>query len=527
MVGQGSDGGIQERRPPFLHGYQELGDGGKVMELILGQVGRQSRNPVQIPALTFRVLLNFENDAHWKGRLEATLNVLRACTFRVDSFGTQKIKGNGSFLGEWWYQGGGAGSHGDGIYSLHVQPGFLGCLSLFESGTHQLVSGRQVTTYDFGRKLTREEKAEIGWGKKRTGPPAATFSGFDAGRVFYNAAEGFSAERGNLVDFIERELTLKRDGVSQVLRNPRVRRTERAKRSAADANEPRLYDRGFCPILAEGKRYYAALGHFRMRPETGRSLYGVRKAQSAAADHSEGLLAVLGYVLSPEATKKERRALVRKALEDLKAVVVDYAGGVVAARGSNGSWLTLDEAATLSERELGARTKLYLFVPESWKEDRKRKWEARQEERALRGETPHAWKITENPVEALRSRFTIPGKELVGLESAPLHLRLRTARFERGLSLAAVGKLFGVSGVMVYKWEQGAEPEQDGRVAGKPIAPRLIPLMLRWVNSGEGPTVGELRGHARGVFRGGESDAADVRLINLPLTRMDPLLTSR
>jgi hypothetical protein len=201
-----------------------LKDARKIMEAVLSQVGRQSTNPIHIAAVGFRVLLSLENDPHWKARVEAGLNALRACTFRVSSFGTEQIKGYGAFLGEWWYRGAGPGDHGDGDYFLHVQPGFLGCLSVFKSGTKKLVCGREVTTYDFGKELTSADKSTMGWDKKRNRGPALTFSRFDAGGVFYNAAEGFSPEQQNLVDFIEREPTLKKDAVTRILGNPRVRK---------------------------------------------------------------------------------------------------------------------------------------------------------------------------------------------------------------------------------------------------------------------------------------------------------------
>lgn len=68
----------------------------------------------------------------------------------------EKVRGYGSFLAEWWYVGAGPGDHAAGDYFLHVTPGFLGCLQVFESGRRKLSSGREITAYDFGRKPTAD-----------------------------------------------------------------------------------------------------------------------------------------------------------------------------------------------------------------------------------------------------------------------------------------------------------------------------------------------------------------------------------
>jgi hypothetical protein len=94
---------------------------------------------------------------------------------------------------------------------------------------------------------------------------------------------------------------------------------------------------------------------------------------------------------------------------------------------------------------------------------------------------------------------------------------------QRELSLAAVGEIFGVSPVMVYKWEQGSEPDEDGKVLGKPIAAELVPLILRWVDSEEMPTAEELA--RRKTARKGRSSAARKSLGSL--LREAHVLTSR
>jgi len=469
---------------------QALKDGRELMELVLGQVGRQARNPVRVPAEAFRVLLNLERDRNWKARVEGGLEALRACEFRLDSFEMTKVRGYGSFLAEWYYVGAGPGDHASGDYFLSVTPGFLGCLHVFESGKRKLSSGREVTAYDFGRKPSREDRKALGWtpGTKTE----ASFSGFDAGRVFYNAAEGLTPAQRNLVGFLERELTERRDGVSRTLGDHAARKAARSRPKAPDAHEPRLYSRADCPLLPEGRNYHGALGHFRKNPEAGRTLYGTRtRASATGGGHTEGLLSVLGHELKPGAAHAERARVVREALEDFKAVVEDYLEGVVAARGPDGAWLTLERASSFSEPDLGKRTRWFFFLPETWREDRKRKWEAHMEKRAAEHGTP-AWKATEDPVEAERAREALKaearGETVVDESSRPLRHRLRAARLERGLSLAETGKLFGVSHAALSKWETGTEPdEEDGRVRGKPIPAELVPLVLRWVETGEAP----------------------------------------
>ncbi len=457
----------RERVDRLVRRAQVLRDGRRLMELVLGQVGRQARNTVQIPAQTLRTLLTPAGDKDWKARVEGGLDALRACEFSVRSFDMEQLKGYGTFLAEWWYRGAGPGDHGNGMYYLHVTPGFVGCLSAFESGKVRLSSGREVTSYYLGKTFTKEEKKELPWARGEGG-----FSNFDAGRVFYSAAQGLSPEQENLVAFLEQELTLRKDPASASHKGVKVRY------DAKDAREPRLYAADFCPLLPDGKLFHGALGHFKRSPEAGRSLYGrVTRSSATGGQHSEGLLAVLGYWLPPGAAHAKRAHVVRRALEDLKAVVVDYLGGVVAARRGK-EWLSLEEASKLPEKELG-QAKWYLFVPETWRADRREKWEAAMKERAARGEEPYAWTVTEDPAEAERARELLHED---GDGEKPLRHLFRAARLDRGLSLAQVGALFRVSKMAVSTWERGE----------KPIPTELVPLIRRWTDTGGAPTADEL-----------------------------------
>jgi DNA-binding XRE family transcriptional regulator len=446
------------------------------MEAVLAQVGRQGKNPITIPAMVFRVLLNLENDKNWKARVEAGFNALRACTFRVDSFEMPRIRGAGAFLGEWWYKGAGPGAHGEGAYLLNVQPGFIGCLSAFESGKRKLSSDRQQTIYDFMKKLSWQERKTLRFNKT------------DAGTPFYNAAAGLPPEQQSLLAFIEREITLRRDPIRKGHNATRVRP------NAPGAGEARLYGHDFCPLIPTGKCYQGALGHFRNWPETGRTLFGTPLgAGIARGSHQGGLLSELGFQVPTGRSYSTRSSIVRTALAAFKVVVVDYLEGLVAARSADGEWLTLDDASKLHNEAL-RRKKWFLFLPENWRELRKRKWEARMGERAARGETPFAWRVTENPEEAecahqtLSARAWSAGEPECGQVELPLHVRLRATRIDRRLSQGDVGRLLGVSQKTISQWERGAKPDDEGIVRGDSIPPRMLHLVRRWVETGESPT---------------------------------------
>jgi predicted ATPase/transcriptional regulator with XRE-family HTH domain len=88
-----------------------------------------------------------------------------------------------------------------------------------------------------------------------------------------------------------------------------------------------------------------------------------------------------------------------------------------------------------------------------------------------------------------------------GPTALPLQARLRATRRARGLSLAAVGALFGVSHVTVSRWEAGMEPDRTGTVRGKPIPSELVPLVRRWIEAGATPAPEDLA--ARTTARSG------------------------
>jgi hypothetical protein len=460
-------------------------DGKRVMEMVLGQVGRQGQNPVQIPAEAFRVLLWGKDRAKtgdwpqdWKSRVESILSSLHALTFRYRTYQTESLKGYGGFIGEWDYVGLGRGAHGDGVYILDVQPGFLGCLRAFETGKTRLRSGRAAALYDFGRKLSREEKKALGWAGK--GGTEDYYVQFDAGRVFYNAAAGLTPKQENLLHWLERQLTRKKDTARKGNKAAQVRKTE------PDAQEYRVYTSAFCPLLPEGRDYFGALEHHTRNPETGRTLAGT---ESRKARHTAGLLSEMGYILPSGAAHAERRRMVREALENVKAVVVDYLGGVVA--GLNGrDWVRLEDFPRLDEKTLYKKLRLLLFVPSDYEAERRRKWEettGRKATESLQEAERDAWE----PAGAVEA----PGDRVVtaedGFQGLPLHTRLYATMKERSLKQKDLAVLFGVSGKTTSLWLRGTEPDETGR-KGKPIPAELVPLVVRWIETGEPPTAEEL-----------------------------------
>lgn len=471
--------------------------GRKVLALVLGQVGRQAQNPVEVPAETMRLLLGLEADPDWKAAVDGALIGLQHLESRLRSFDLgREVYGYGTALAGWTYVGRGPGGHGGGAYYLEVGQQFLGCLRVFESGRRKLRGKLEATTFDWGRQLPKERRAELGWTpqSKAAGTEPERYHAFDAGAVFYNAAEGLTPQQEALVAFLEAQETLRRDTAA---RDPETGRpwTRKAGPDAEDAREPRVYDRTFCPVLPEGQRYHGALGHFTKNAEAGRTLGGTpRRAGKTGGAHHAGLLDTMGYLLEPGRATVQRRQVVEAALQDLRAVVMDYLGGVVAARGPDGSWLTAEEAQQLPWDQLVQQTRWFLFLPETWREDRKRRWEERtgyratEDEAEARHERAARWS-GEEPEEDLPS----PVGARVGTGGLPLFMRLHMAMKERGLSQGAVAQLFGVDQSAVSRWFKGTDPDPEtGEVKGKPIPAELRPLAERWVAGGEPPTADEL-----------------------------------
>lgn len=477
-----------------------------LMEALLAHGTVQSTNAVVLSAYGLRDLLGLRDDRNWNKRLERALEALKVCFFKLDTLRIGKVEGarTGAFLLDWTFIGQRARKE-TGLYRFIVNKAFFGCLEAFQSEMRDLPEdSAEVLRLDFSKKPTKEKDEALGWRKagEKAGKAPQRFVEIDAGRGWYSKAAGLNDQQHNLERWIEREITLQGSAVSRTtFPDYERRKQEQARRGSPKGRSPRTYTNEDCPLLEPGKRYHGALGNFSRNAEVGRTLFGTsRRAHLTGGQHVEGLLSAMGIHLSSgKRAVKERRRVVRAALENMVAVVVEYLGGVVAAR-IKGNWLSLEEAAALGEHDILREAKWLLFVPEDWKERRVRQWEetegfrvSRTSDEAERGRRA----IAEGIIPRLNLQKALPAPEKsrpanVGLEGLDLPRRLHAARKQRGLTQAAVGTLFGVSQAAVAFWEAGTEPDEDGKVRGKPIAEDLVPLVVRWVETGEAPTADEL-----------------------------------
>ena len=152
----------------------------------------------------------------------------------------------------------------------------------------------------------------------------------------------------------------------------------------------------------------------------------------------------------------------------------------------------LEDAKKLREDILVRKVKWFLFLPLDLQGKVHEIIETDHAKRVQKGEGSFLWKAKpSSPAavltpEVMADEDEVPARvEPVGLEGAPLWIRLRAARMERKLSQAKVGVLFGVIQQALAAWERGPED-------GKPIPAELAPLVRRWVEDGTPPTEEEL-----------------------------------
>lgn len=472
-----------------------------LMEVLLGVVGKYRRNPVELPAEAFRTLLWPRGDVpkDWKETVERTLSGLRGLT---GSWRAGAAKGEGAFVAEWAYHPRGRGGHGDGIFTVGVTKTFLGCLNIFETAGTRLRSGVDAVVYDYGKELAQDDKKRL------------AFVVFDAGRPFYHAAAGLTPTQRNLMHWLEHDITLRRDTAARSHRGAQV------KPNHADAGEPRLYDNTFCPLLPTGRQFVGALGHFRRNPEAGRTLYGTaRKGGTAEAGktsgrsfghHVDGLVAVAGYPLPSGGAHQARRDVVRQTLEDLKAVVVDYLGGVIVGRlkdkEGEAQWLPLDRFTELDEDTLCRRLTLFPFLPPDWNQRRRDHFEEVTGYRAtesIEEAEAAAWGTAAPPAlaapagtpENREAEAPMDGTIFRGPEDGwrglSLPSRLHAAMTYRGLKRTDLARIFGVTKGAVTQWLYGLKVDEDPNKAVR-IPDDLGALMVRWIEQGTEPTPGEL-----------------------------------
>ncbi len=75
---------------------------------------------------------------------------------------------------------------------------------------------------------------------------------------------------------------------------------------------------------------------------------------------------------------------------------------------------------------------------------------------------------------------------------APLYARLSTAMHQRGLRGRDMAEIFGTTPPTITYWLRGAEFGPDGKILGRRIPPDAVPMVARWIETGEPPTEDEL-----------------------------------
>jgi hypothetical protein len=82
---------------------------------------------------------------------------------------------------------------------------------VFETGRNlRLRSGADGVLYDFSKNIPSKDRE------------ALSFVSFDAGRPFYHAAADLSAQQRNFVNWLEREITVRRDPIRKERKNPEI-----------------------------------------------------------------------------------------------------------------------------------------------------------------------------------------------------------------------------------------------------------------------------------------------------------------
>lgn len=450
---------------------QKLGsmkDAARIAPRLLSAFYQQRATPIQLPVWELYMALGCELDPHRFSRVTAALETLRYLTFeyKADGLGPD-FSGlvRGSFVTEIGQsEGRGAGAHRDVDFYITLSTWAIGCLKVFEQAAGRLKDPRRV--FDWNAKLEKEEQKVLERGYVQ---------GFSAFASYYDNAAGLTPAQSRLRFWMEDQLTLRRDGTSK------TRKSHKVHPSAADATEPRVYASDFCPLLEPGRGYHAALGHFQKNAETGRTLQGrSQERTTTGGPRAGGLLEALGYELPPGRAVQAREGVTVAALKDLRAVVEEYLGGRVVGK-RKGVWLSLHEAERIRAEELLKEVSWFLFLPDDWRDRREKSFEEHQRRRYERGET-------DRPVRVITSTATdTTSADKVGLDATELRVRLHAKRRERGLTSDAVGKVFGVSKMTVSNWERGRD------AGGGPIPEDWQPIILRWIEKGEGPTEDELK----------------------------------
>lgn len=453
----------RRKRDRALELLGSMKDAARIAPRLLTAFYQQRANPIHLPVWELYLALGCEKDPHRFSRVNAALETLRRLEYEYEADGLgPELSGRvrGSFVTEIGQSAGrGAGAHRDVDFYVNLSTWAIGCLQVFKQAGGRLKDPRRVF-YDWTAKLEKDERKAMNY-----------VQGFSALAPYYDAAAGLTPAQSRLRTWMEDQLTRRSDATAK------GRKAHRVNASAADAGEPRVYTSDFCPLLEKGRGYHAALGHTNKGffAEKGWKLKGTSQSETKTGGKRwGGLLEVLGYSLPPGRAVQAREAVAVAALKDLRAVVEEYLGGRVVGR-REGVWLSLHEAERIRAEELLGEVYWYLLLPDDWLARAQKTFEDHHRRRYERGET-------DRPV-----RVTTSNAGEVGLDAAELRVRLHAKRRERELTSDIVGKVFGVSKMTVSNWERGRD------AGGAPIPEDLQPLILRWIESGEGPTEDELK----------------------------------
>lgn len=460
-----------------LRFLEHVRDAGPVMEYLLRKFGHEGLNPLHVPAWELRHLLHCEADEHGHRRVKGCLVALQELRFHLARTGDDLRENTfGAFLYEVKELSAGPGKHTDGDFLLTISPAAVGCLKVFETTKGKLPGklAREVERSDFGKTLSKEERNALNYVKSAS-----------VVVPFFDQAAGLTTKQTRLRTWLEHNLTTNGDTAS-------TGRKKMVDRTSEDATKPRIYRRDFCPLLPPDRDFHAALGHSRRYAEKGWKLVQAETSPtSTGGGRHGGLVDVMGYEYPPGAAATRRAKTVRLALADMKKLVVELLGGVVAAR-YVGRWMSLEEAVqNLTPDDLAKRVLWSIFLPDDWNALMVKAIEADSEERHARGETPYRVRVTKDRGVYERSQedrgLPLSGEPVEGGDvddSSPLAFRqrLRAARIAKGLRQVEVAALFGVSQQAYGTWETGK----------KPVPYRLAHLMEKWIVDGVEPTAEEL-----------------------------------
>ncbi len=461
----------RERADSQLRLMESVRHGRLVLDYLVRTFGRDGKNPVSVAAWDLRSLLGCEKDPHGMRRVRGCLEALSEIRFEMHLKGAgQKGRTFGALLSEVQYVGGGKGDHGDGMFHIHLAPSAFGCLAVFgvEKAGAEFPPPRTIAP------AALQAQSEFNW--KKTLSPAERErlqTGYTRSQMslapHYDRAHDLSGAQAGLLRWIEKQLTHERDA-------------SRFKKTVVTPGDrtPRLYSQVFCPALPSGRTFYGALGHFRDRPERGRKLATIAKE--------------IGLVWPSPRAKVAYNAAVESLLQDLRLIVEDVLEGVLVlclplpthALPPQGEKTKTRRVAEAWKWEiigqnphqldfLAAHATVFPFISPEYMTTLITKLGAYYKKRFESGESPYLVEVRH-----VSDRGLFAETDTAGVTSSEtLSHRLYAARRAKGLTQAQIAPLFGVSRVMIAKWERGAKIPTD--TPPTPISPGSAAKIEAWL----------------------------------------------